>query len=137
MSKCHLSVTWQYKERAWPPKLQELCFICAAEVLELAEAGGQRQPGQSLQRGDARRQTLHHWQELLNEAINLLQGPAEDHVTMATPWLEKSQMHTKKKKKVCTTTLFFILLSLQVKTWLTEIIGLRVTNQLAQIYSAQ
>lgn len=50
-----------------PPELQELCFVGVAEVLEILEGGGGLQPGHSLQGGDARGQTLHHRQELLDK----------------------------------------------------------------------
>lgn len=46
-------------------------------MLELAEGGGQRQPGQSLQGRDARGQPLDHRQELLDKRVNLLQGAAQ------------------------------------------------------------
>lgn len=60
--------------QAWPSELLEFCFVGGAEVLKLAEGGGQRQPGQSLQGGDAWGQPLNHKQEVLDKGIDLLQG---------------------------------------------------------------
>lgn len=41
-------------------------------MLKLAEGGGQWQPGQSLQGGDARGQPLDNLQEVLDKRIDLL-----------------------------------------------------------------
>lgn len=50
--------------------------------MELWKGGGQRQPRQSIQSGDARGQPLHHRHELLDKCVDLLQGQFQ----IAQPW---------------------------------------------------